>query len=986
MLSKVSLYKFLSAGASIVVIFTGCLVLVGWLFGVPSLQYVLFGLPKMTANTAVAFVLCGLSLLFYSTGVGHGRLRRLAQVLAALVTVVGLVTLSQYLFGWDTGLDQLLVADLASGAEAAFPGRPSPHTAVAFTLIGISLLLVHGEAPRHHWLAQYFTLTAGFIALLALVGYWFSVSFLFRISTYTGMALHTAVAFIILCTGLLFLHPDHGFMGLITANNLSGVVARRLLLFALGVPLLVGWISLLGQRGGLYTAQFEPVLQAVLSAYIFSGAIWWVAHSLNRTDADRRQMEEMLRQNEERTRLIVESALDAVVTISTDSTITDWNAQAESVFGWSRQEILGQSLDIILPPQHRQAHHQGMKHFLATGEGPILNRRLEITALHRDEVEFPVELTISPIQVGEVGGSFIFSAFIRDITERKMAEEEFRLVVEASPSALILVGTTGKISLVNKRTEALFGYIREELLGKPVEILVPSQFRSHHNDFRDSFFEAPTSRPMGAGRDLFGLCKDGRQVPIEIGLNPITTAEGHFVLVSIIDISERKQAEAEIAESLQREQAIRVEAENSQQRLAFMVEASNTLASSLDYYTTLVAVAQLAVPRTADWCAVDVVEPDGSLGRVAVVHTDPAKVELAYELQRRYPPDPDAPSGVHQVLRTGQAEFYPEIPDSLLEASSVDEEHLNLLRELGLVSAMTVPMLARERVFGVITFVMAESDRYYSEDDLTLAQELAGRAALAVDNARLYRNAQKLNEELEQRVVDRTTQLEAANKELEAFAYSVSHDLRAPLRSIDGFSQALLEDYVTSLEDEAQHYLQRVRAASQRMAQLIDDLLALSRLTRSEMRPETINLSALVEAIAAELQGTEPERQVEFVIVPDVAARADAQLLRAALENLLGNAWKFTAKHPQACIEFGALSQSDAPPTYFVRDDGAGFDMAYADKLFGAFQRLHTPAEFSGTGIGLATVQRIIHRHGGQVWAEGEVEKGATFYFTLASR
>jgi PAS domain S-box-containing protein len=240
----------------------------------------------------------------------------------------------------------------------------------------------------------------------------------------------------------------------------------------------------------------------------------------------------------------------------------------------------------------------------------------------------------------------------------------------------------------------------------------------------------------------------------------------------------------------------------------------------------------------------------------------------------------------------------------------------------------------------------------------------------------------RLNQELEQRVVERTAQLEAANKELEAFAYSVSHDLRAPLRSIDGFSQALLEDYAGNLDAEGQRFLQRVRAASQRMAQLIDDLLALSRITRSEMIFQSVNLSTIASKVAEELRQSDPERQVEFVIAEELAVYGDARLLQVAVENLLGNAWKFTGNHARARIEVGAVEQA-GQTVYFVRDDGAGFDMAYADKLFGAFQRLHGMNEFPGTGIGLATVQRVIHRHGGQIWAEGGVEKGATFYFTL---
>jgi PAS domain S-box-containing protein len=411
---------------------------------------------------------------------------------------------------------------------------------------------------------------------------------------------------------------------------------------------------------------------------------------------------------------------------------------------------------------------------------------------------------LTSIENIELAGEACTITTMLDITERKQAEEQFRLVVEASPNAIILVDLAGSISLVNKRAESLFGYTRQELMGQPVEMLVPQQFRTHHSDYRATFFGSPSARPMGAGRDLFGLRKDGSQVPVEIGLNPITTVEGNFVLASIIDITERKRAEAEISDLLQREKAARVE-------------------------------------------------------------------------------------------------------------------------------------------------------------------------------------TRKLNEELEQRVMERTADLQAANKELESFSYSVSHDLRAPLRSIDGFSQALMEDYRSELDDVAQNYLQRVRTGSQHMAQLIDDLLTLSRVSRAEMRRDTIQLSELAESIADDLHRSDPSRQVTFAITPGLTILADRQLMRSVLENLLGNAWKFTGNCSAARIELAFLLQPDGQQVYYVRDNGAGFDMAYADKLFGAFQRLHSPAEFPGTGIGLASVQRIIHRHGGRIWAEGAVGQGATLYFTVES-
>jgi PAS domain S-box-containing protein len=234
----------------------------------------------------------------------------------------------------------------------------------------------------------------------------------------------------------------------------------------------------------------------------------------------------------------------------------------------------------------------------------------------------------------------------------------------------------------------------------------------------------------------------------------------------------------------------------------------------------------------------------------------------------------------------------------------------------------------------------------------------------------------------EQSLADRSVQLEAANKELESFAYSVSHDLRAPLRSIDGFSQILLEDFAEQLGSEGQRSLTRIRLATQRMGHLIDDLLKLSQVTRAEIRKEHVDLSSLVRHVAAEVQEREPERRVAVDIAEGVCVEGDPRLLGVVLENLIGNAFKFTAKKAEPKIEFG-IGQDGGGPLYFVRDNGAGFDMNYAGKLFGAFQRLHSAEEFRGTGIGLATVQRIIHRHGGRIWAEAAVDQGATFYFTL---
>jgi light-regulated signal transduction histidine kinase (bacteriophytochrome) len=222
------------------------------------------------------------------------------------------------------------------------------------------------------------------------------------------------------------------------------------------------------------------------------------------------------------------------------------------------------------------------------------------------------------------------------------------------------------------------------------------------------------------------------------------------------------------------------------------------------------------------------------------------------------------------------------------------------------------------------------------------------------------------------------------NRELESFSYSVSHDLRAPLRSIDGFSQALVEDAGHALAPEARGHLARIRHATQRMGLLVDDLLALSKVSRAEMKRERVDLSDLSTHIVSDLQRQSPERVVRVTVTPGLAAMGDARLLRQTLQNLIENAWKFTGRREIGAIDVGQTRDASGMQTFFVRDNGAGFDPDYSDKLFGPFQRLHTASEFPGTGIGLATVQRIIHRHGGRVWAEGQLDRGACFYFTLA--
>jgi PAS domain S-box-containing protein len=338
------------------------------------------------------------------------------------------------------------------------------------------------------------------------------------------------------------------------------------------------------------------------------------------------------------------------------------------------------------------------------------------------------------------------------------------------------------------------------------------------------------------------------------------------------------------------------------------------------------------------------------------------------EVYRIYEVDPSFELSIANALS-----FYPE------------EERPRLVEAMGRAEQRGEPFdieLPFKTARGNARWVRVISRPHVEEDGRVV--EVAGSFQDITERKETERAIRDLNARLEQRVRERTAELEASMAELETFSYSVSHDLRAPLRGIDGFSKALMEDYGEALDDRARGYIERVRSAAQRMGRLIDDLLQLSRVTRKPVERTRVDMSQLAASVGEELQATWPGRRVELSIQPALSARADPGLLRIALANLLDNAFKFTSKHEGARIEVGALPASNAgATTFFVRDDGAGFDMEYSGRLFTPFQRLHTTSEFEGTGIGLATVRRIVKKHGGEVWAEAAVEHGTTVYFTL---
>ncbi len=804
---------FCARAAAVLAVLTGGSVLVGgWALDIAALKSVLPGLATMKVNTALGLAGAGAALWLLREDAGERR-RGMGLACAALPATIGLFTLTEWAFGWNLGIDELLFADPESLAVGALPGRPAPNTALAVFLLGLALLLLDRETRHGRRPAEWLALAAGLIAFVGLLGYAYGVRSLYGVALYSSMAVHTAFLAFALALGILCARPRRGLMAIITSDSAGGYIARRLLPAALLVPPLLGGIRLLGERVGFYGLEFGLALFAASNVVVFTVLVWWSARSLHGLDTRRRQAEEHLRLQG----AALEAAANAIVITDRSGDILWVNPSFTRLTGYGVEEVVGRNPRVLKSGKQDDAFYERLWKAILSGQ---VWRSEEIINRRKDGSLYTEEMTITPVR-DETGEIAHFIAIKQDITERKRAEEEIRSLNEELEQRVL--ERTAELARANDA-------LRLEV--------------AERRKAEEKFRQLVNNLPVGVYRNTPG-------------------PEGRFLEVN---------------------------------------------------------------PAI-----------------VAMFEADSVEEFMKHPVSALYQ---------HPGERARFA-------DRILSLGSVKNEELRL-----------VTLKGRE-FWGAVTAVVKQDDAggVYLDG---IIEDITERKAAE-------RRIQELNESLARR----NAELEVLNKELEAFSYSVSHDLRAPLRAIDGFSRILLAEHAGALDAAGRDRLGRVRRAAQHMAALIDDLLKLSRVTRAELAHEEVDLSALAAEIAEALRKQEPERNVRFDVAAGLTARADPRLLRVALENLLGNAWKFTACRPEARIELGA-DTNDTGTVYFVRDNGAGFDMAYVHKLFGAFQRLHDAAEFPGTGIGLATVQRIVHKHGGRVWAEAAVDRGAAFYFTLA--
>jgi PAS domain S-box-containing protein len=1017
---------------SVLAIVTGAFALLGWLFRISVLIRVYPGFNTMKPNTAVGFIVSGLSLRLLGDRAKTPR-PRYGLLAACFLIALGGLTALERVSRIDFGMDELLFHQTLLSTGVAHPGRMSLATAIAFALLACSLVLLSTRNRTSIWFGQTAALLVTLIGSVALVGYIYGVEALYGFAPYASIALHSAVLITLLGFASLATQPHSGITGVLTSEYLGGVMARRVLPLAIILPPMIGWLRWQGELAGHYGTAFGLAIFTLSNVVMLTTLLVASASWVNRSDEERRKAE----QTDLRLAAIVESSLDAIIGKDLNGIVTSWNRGAQQLFGYSAEEMIGRSVLTLIPPDRSNEEKQILE---CVRQGERL-QGFETVRLRKDGTAIEIALTISPVRDRHgvvVGASTIAS----DITERKQTEAALaeqtlmlKLVLDNMGEGLIAANREGRFLIWNETARKLMGRAAADL---PTE-----QWNTHYQVFLPDGITPYPGDSLPLVRALRGESVQvelvvrhpefDRKIWLGVTAQPMKDGQGGLRggVAVLHDITERKRLESELHSSLDTaelalkelagqkfaldQHAIvaitdvqgtityvndkfctiskysREELLGSNHRILnsghhpkeFFQEMYRTIAAGKVWHgeiknrakdgtfywvdTTIVpTVAQSGKPR--QYVAIRADITDRKLGEEALKRQaevlDQAQVfvrdmkgcivEWTRGAERLYGYSRSAAMGrsSHELLRTEFPEPLPEIEKKLLETGIWEGELTHYHRNGGQLHVDSIWIIQGDRQD--VQHLVIEAN-----NDIT-------------ERTRTEEALRRQSEELAR-----------SNRDLEQFAYAASHDLQEPLRAVSGCTQLLKARYEGKIDARADEFIHHAVDGARRMQNLIDDLLAFSRVGTRGVQFQAVECGKAVDNALKNLSVTIQEKQavVEPVDLPLVFG--DLSQLSLLFQNLIGNAMKFiTGKAPH--IRINARREGNEW-VISVSDNGIGIEPQYFDRIFVIFQRLHTRTEYPGTGMGLALCKRIVERHGGRIWVESTLGQGATFSFTLPS-
>lgn len=1037
--SRTQTFTTVSKWLSLFVIAVSCFVLVGWAAQIEILTNFLPGRVTMKPNTALGMILSSIALWFYRTPTrSPGKLGRwrtwLIRILSLLVITLGSLTLLEYQLEADLGLDSIffnrfLLQPNLNAVDAIAGGRMAPNTSFSFMLTGGALISL---TIGRYSLFQGLSLASFLIGFLALMGHLYGATALYSAGSNTGMAVNTAGLFVLLATACLLTAANQGWMRQVNSDRAGGILARRFIPVVLATPPILGLLGLLLYQRFELSVNTVTALRTLAGTCVFLGIVWWNTRSLNQIDAHRQQVQEELIESTRQFQAVFDRTYQFIGIMLPDGTLTAANSTALEFGGLTPADVVGkpfwQARWWTISPETQLQLQQAIER---AAQGEFV--RYEVDVRGAGDQIATIDFSLKPI-FDELGNVALIIPEGRDISDRKRAEQalqqlnteleqrvvertaevrtinqQIRRAIENAPFPIVIHAENGDIVQISQTLIDITGYTAEQIptiadwtrlaYGHEQAVVIADINRLYKLDQRVDEGEYRVR------------CQDGSERIWAFSSAPLGyRPDGQRMVISMAaDITRRKQAEAALAKRLEQQRVIA--------QLGQLALANHDLKSLFQQATT-----QLAQLLDADYCKVLELLPDGSTLLLK------AGVGWQAGLVGRATVGIEESSQAGYTLRSHE----PVIVRDLSTETRFSGPPLLLQHHV--VSGISTIIEGRDgHPYGVLG---VHSTRYqnYSPDDVNVVQAVANLLADAIARAAAEQEINQLNITLEQRVAERTRQVQEANKELEAFSYSIAHDLRAPLRSIQGFSLALLEDYGEQIDELGQEYMQRMISSAEHLDTLIQDLLDYSRLGRAEIQLRPVALSVSVESVLHELELDIQAKQAEITVrspLPFVLAQRN--VLNQVLINLIGNSLKFTAddvvphiniwaetittpsastltstiepsqslesRSPLLEAEVGSKRQArshlqstnpsptDSYPNQWIRlwieDNGIGIEPQYQERIFRAFERLHGVEAYPGTGIGLAIVHRGVTRMGGCVGLESEPGQGSRFWIEL---